>query len=631
MNESYVVKRGESRALAGADLKGVIPWTVYDLLDVANDKRTAWKLFENEKGGSMTVSEFHLLCKDMSKAILTLGIKHGDFVGVLGYPCVEYAAAEIAVMQVGAVVVPLYPEGSAEINEVALQTTNSKLVFCPMSLVHKVMTYRKQLTELKNIIIWAEENEMLPETEGEIHFWDDILFKGSEESDAQFNEARKKVKPENPAMLTPVSGMSQLKMAIFSQDNITYSARKVPEHAGLTSDDHLVSHIPFFLMLGKILDVYGALAVGYHTTFLNKGAWNGTKSQFLTGMQNAKPTFIIAPGFAVEKMQWHVEKTLQFKDDKLKAFMKGSALECGRKSSNATMKQKKVPMNYGMHKGFFQKTREMIGFDNCRYGVSFATPLSEACQKYLWNLNMPVVDGYEKLESCGLLAFGAPGMYKSGTMGKPIEGWTVKIHKPDENGVGEILVKGRSLFLGYLDDEELTSKRFTSDGFFRTNDLGSVDEEGYLIFKSRKSDIIVLATGEQVNPTIIEGNLKSLIPGVHQVLVVGQGQNSLGCLITMKTAKQSATGEARLASCVRYTTQAKTVQELKKDVRFKDLVAVALEQVNRLATSKNTKVTTYHLCMENWTPQNNMAAPGGMLRRDVIMETYKAEIEKMFA
>jgi len=627
---AYCCDTRGSRGLKGSDLKDVRPMTVWNLLSDANDERPSWKLYELEKGGSMNVSEFYELVRDMAKALVGENLMQGDIVAILGRNGIEYAAAELAAAVAGCVALPLYADGSAEVNEVALQTSGAKLVFCSMSFVHKVMIYRNNLTELRKIVLWAEAEEKIPESEGEIVFWDDFLFAGSELPSEGLNARLKTVKPESPCMLMPVTGASAIKTAMFSQDNITWAARRVVDRLGLTDKDVLPSFVPFYLMTGKLLDIYGALYKGYLVAFLDPRAWQATKSTMITGFVKEKPTVVVAPGFAIEKLQWTIEKDFLLESSKAKAFFMHASLECGRKSSNATMKGKKPPLDFPMHNNnTFSKARNLVGLGKLRFMVTFGNPLSDTVSNYLWNLHIPTAECFEKAEAAGFISLQSPGNFLKGTCGKPLDGLEIRIEKPNDEGVGELQIRGRGVFMGYLGQEAMTKDVFTADGWFITSEYARLDESGFLHHHGHKEDYIQLSTGECVNPAVIENNLKSLVAGVNQVCLVGEGRSSLGALITMKISKKS--GKEKLNSSARRFTQAKTVGELQKDVRWNDLMGVALTQINRLATSSATKVTAFRMVEGKWDAANGFAAPGGRLRRSAIAKAHAKDIDAMFA
>uniref|UniRef100_A0A7S0ZAP9 AMP-dependent synthetase/ligase domain-containing protein n=1 Tax=Timspurckia oligopyrenoides TaxID=708627 RepID=A0A7S0ZAP9_9RHOD len=632
MAESFFVSEATgTRPLTGSDLVEVPPLTLWKLLSNANDLRPSWRLFDSGASKATNVSEFYELVKDLAKGLLNEKVEKGDVVAILGMNCIEYAAAEIAVASVGCLALPLFSEGSPEVNEVALQTSKAKIAIGSIAYAPKIMIFRKSLVDLKKIVFWAETEEQIPESVGDVIFWDDFLYQASKLPSSDFEARLREVKPEMPCVCIPVTSASLIKMAMLSHDNLTWAARRLVDRLDLTDKDHLVSYIPFFLVQGKVLDVYGALYKGYSVTFLEGKAWHGNKSTLIAGLKKAKPTFMLTPGYAVEKIQWTIEKQLLLDSDKMKHFFKSAALDCGRKSSNAVMKGKKMPVGFSMHNsGTFSKGRATVGLDNLRYMVSFGNPLSDTVDTYLWNIFIPVVDSFELHEAAGFLAIQAPGCFAKGSAGKPLEGLEVKIEKPDENGVGEVAVRGRAVFLGYLGDVGMNKNAFTKDGWFLTSYLARQDDAGFLYPSGHKEELIVMATGERVNPLLVENNIKSLLPGVNQVCIVGEGQHSLGCLFTMKTSsKVDNTG--RLNMSARRYTQAKTVHELANDIRWFDLVKIALDQVNRLATSTSTKVTNFKVIEGKWDTANQCALPGGRLNREMIAKTYANEIKELFS
>ncbi len=173
--------------------------------------------------------------------------------------------------------------------------------------------------------------------------------------------------------------------------------------------------------------------------------------------------------------------------------------------------------NQKISKIIFKKVHETFG-GNIRYFVSGGAKLDEEIAKDLWTLGFKIIEGYGLTETSPIVSFNPPNRIKLGSVGKPIEGVTVKIEK------GEILVKGDNVMKGYLNKEEET-KRVLKDGWLYTGDLGKIDEEGYIYITGRKKEIIVLPNGKNINPEEIESKILKISNIIKEVAVIERNGN----------------------------------------------------------------------------------------------------------
>jgi long-chain acyl-CoA synthetase len=214
---------------------------------------------------------------------------------------------------------------------------------------------------------------------------------------------------------------------------------------------------------------------------------------------------------------------------------------------------------------------------------------------------MLVIEGYGLTETSSSLSVNDPDDYRFGTVGRAVDGCEIKL-----DGDGEILVRSDTIFAGYYKDPEATAAAFTDDGFFRTGDVGELDDNGWLKITDRKKDLIITAGGKNIAPQNLENALKSS-RFVSQALVVGDRRPYVTALVTLDEAEVSTSGR----------DPQELVQELVDDVN-RDRVRV--EQIKRFA-----------ILPRDFTQEAGELTPTLKLRRRVVEEHFSAEIERLYS
>ena len=230
---------------------------------------------------------------------------------------------------------------------------------------------------------------------------------------------------------------------------------------------------------------------------------------------------------------------------------------------------------------------------------------------------MPLFEVYGMSECTGPATQSLPDAYRTGSVGKKLDGTEVRIAED-----GEILVRGPHVFVGYLKDDAATRETLDADGWLHTGDVGEIDKDGWLSITDRKKELLITAGGENVAPQLVESLLKS-IPVVAQAVVVGDRQKYLAALVTLDPE--------------RITTEAQVIGSAAKDMRqasacntFRAYIEKQIEEMNgRLARVQTIKRFT--ILPNELTIDGGELTPTMKLKRKVILQKYAKEIEAMYA
>jgi long-chain acyl-CoA synthetase len=248
----------------------------------------------------------------------------------------------------------------------------------------------------------------------------------------------------------------------------------------------------------------------------------------------------------------------------------------------------------------FSKVRARLG-GRLRLGISGAAPLSVEVLEFFHSLNMLVIEGYGLTETSSSLSVNDPDDYRFGTVGHAVEGCEIRL-----DADGEILVRSDTIFSGYYKEPEATAAAFTDDGWFRTGDVGELDEDGWLKITDRKKDLIITAGGKNIAPQNLENALKAS-RFVSQAVIVGDRRPYITALITLDPTEMEVSGADAQA----------LVQEIVDEVN-RDRVRV--EQIKRFA-----------ILPRDFSQEEGELTPTLKLRRKVVHEHFEAEIEQLYS
>jgi long-chain acyl-CoA synthetase len=263
----------------------------------------------------------------------------------------------------------------------------------------------------------------------------------------------------------------------------------------------------------------------------------------------------------------------------------------------------------------YRRLRAALGGRVVR-GTSGGSSLSRELTLFYEGIGVFVHDGYGLTEASGGITMQPLGREKSGTVGRPLPGTEVLV--ADD---GEILVRGPSVFQGYVGDEQATRAALRG-GWLATGDIGRLDSEGYLTITGRKKDIIVTSGGKSVAPGPLEQRLR-MHPLVHQAVVIGDDRPCVGALITLDP---DFLAHWRTALALQGDSPGR---ESREENALREEIARAVASANS-AVSRAESIRVYRVLQEPFAADNGLLTPSMKLRREAIVRHYAAEIDAMY-
>jgi long-chain acyl-CoA synthetase len=346
----------------------------------------------------------------------------------------------------------------------------------------------------------------------------------------QFTAKALAVQPDDTATILYTSGtMGKPKGVVLTHANIVSNVLECVKLFPLTREDACISLLPLSHILERTLDFicfWRGVSIAYAENL----------DSFPLNLREVKPTLVGVVPRVLEKIHDRVMDVVRSAPAaRQKIFY--WALAVGKQAFPYRLKGQPLPLGLRLKHAIadrliFSKVREQLG-GRIEILASGAAPLAPELAEFFYAMNLPVYEGYGLTETSPVIAINSRGQTKLGTVGRVIGGVEVKFgdENPDpDGGAGrEILVKGPNVSPGYYHLEEENRTAF-ADGWFRTGDLGVMDEEGYLRITGRRKNLFKTSGGKYVSPEKLE-NLFQSHPYVHQIVILGDGRKFVGALI----------------------------------------------------------------------------------------------------
>lgn len=377
---------------------------------------------------------------------------------------------------------------SAKVNIVIVDETKQ------MDKIHEL---KDQLPHLKAVIQTCSPYATYVKSTDGYYRWSELESIDVSDVEVEYKRRADAIVANECCCLVYTSGTVGLpKGVMLSHDNFCYDAYSVNVYLPdmQMGKESLVSYLPLSHVAGQMIDIFLPITLAGTVYFADRDALKGSLVKTLVDVQ---PTLFLGVPRVYEKMR---EKMMSIAAESgtikrmLGTWAKGVTLQhhidrmAGRPANSIQYKL--------ATKIVLSKVKAALGFSRIKYMVTGAAPMSVECKKYFYSLDMPIIDAYGMSESSAAHTVSSSNAPAFETAGKTLPGLKTKILNPDDEGHGEVCMKGRNVFMGYLNDEEKTKEAFDEEGWLRTGDVGFVDHDGYLYITGRIKEIIITAGGE---------------------------------------------------------------------------------------------------------------------------------------
>lgn len=512
--------------------------TLYEVLHESIKKFSDHIALSQWQGEEITYSQVGERVAQLQETLVSAGLNPGDRVAILSSNMPNWGISYFAVTTAGYVAVPILPDFTTEDLDRIIEHSETKALLVSDKLFNKVS---KTTTDKLNIVIRTKNLSIISQR---------VKEQGSTAIP----------KPEDLAAIIYTSGTtSSPKGVMLSHYNISAQTWLIEPLFRLKDDDVLLSVLPLSHTYECSLGLVYAFSAGCHMVYLDKAP---TVSVLTAALKEVRPTIMIIVPLIIEKIY--------------------RARVLAKFTSNAFWRTiyKVGFMRRYLHRVAGKKLLKFFGGRIRFLGIGGAK-LDTNAEKFLYEAKVPYAIGYGLTETAPLLAGAVGDMVRIGSTGPILKGIEARIENVNlETGQGEIVVKSPSQMMGYYKNEEATKEVITSDGWFRTGDLGCFDEDGWLYIKGRLKNMIVGPSGENIYPEDIETVLNSHVFISESVVTEQEGH-----LVALVHFDKEAI-EARYEELVDKWKQTKQEWE-----RFKDETMAEIKEYVNARVNRNSRIT----------------------------------------
>jgi long-subunit acyl-CoA synthetase (AMP-forming) len=545
----------------------------------------------------------------LAGGLAKLGVGRGDTVALLLSNRPEFHLCDLAVMMLGATPFSIYSTYTPEQIQYLVTDADAKVLICEQQFLPQVREARRALPDLEYVILIDGDAPLgtlaLSDVEGSNPGFD------VEGSVAQ-------IKSTDVLTLIYTSGTTGPPKGVqLIHRNLLATVEGIEDLIHFPLDGRVISWLPAAHVAERNAHHYLPIVFGLQITCCDD------PREVLSYLPEVRPSWFFAVPRIWEKLKAGLETMIAAQPDERQREME-AGIAAGVRKVRLEQAGESVPPELAEQVAtadaeIFCGLRAMLGLDQVEAINVGAAPTPVEVLEFFHAIGLPLAELWGMSETCGAGSVNPPGKIKIGTVGPPAPGIEIKLDTD-----GEVLVKSEVVMLGYRNLPEKTSEAFTEDGWLRTGDIGSFDEDGYLTIVDRKKELIINAAGKNMSPANIEATLKSSSPLIGQACCIGDRRSYNTALIVLDAdfapawaAKQGIEDAASLES-------------LAGEERVRAAVQEGVDAANaKLARVEQIKKFT--IVAGDWLPGGEELTPTMKLKRKPIAGKYAEAIDAMYS
>lgn len=581
-----------------------VPWLLADRIARSGDKPlVARKSSLSGDWQEVPARVFGEEVAHVAAGLIGMGLQAGSAVGIMAHTSYDWFLLDMAIARAGLISVPIYETSSAEQVEWIVSDSDVRLVLTETGTLAELV--RGAVADIGHAVeVLALDSDAITT----------IVQAGSGISPSQVDQRSNALKVDDVYSIIYTSGTTGRPKGV----ELTHrNAVGIPYHGvrylpGVLwgSNVRLLLFLPLAHVYARCLQLLSLAGEGVlgHTPDVKT---------LLPDLQSFAPSYVLAVPRVLEKI-YNTADAKAGGGARLKLFRWATkvAIAYSRALDTPEGPSRRLRRAHAVaDRLVFRRIRALMG-PNARFIISGGGPLGQRLGHFYRGLGLVILEGYGLTETIGPVSVNADWLNKIGTVGPPVCGNEIRIGEDDE-----IQVRGLGVFSTYHNNSEATAESFTTDGWFRTGDIGALDDDGYLRITGRKKELIVTAGGKNVAPTQLEDRLRGH-PLVSQVLVVGDGEPFIAALITLD--------KEMLPLWLRnHGLPAMDVIEASAHPQVLAALDRAVARTNR-AVSRAESIRAFRVLTTDFTEANGLLTPSLKVKRGPVMQAHADVIADIY-
>lgn len=587
------------------------------------DSRIALREKEFGIWQSVTWQQYLEHVRDFSLGLISLGLRPGETLGIIGDNRPEWVYAELAAQAAGAMPFGIFQDSI--LSEVAYIIDHSEaamLVAEDQEQVDKILDLKDKLPYLKKIIytdskgLWDYEDDLLIE-------FSEIEAQGRELHQQEpdlFDKNVREIKDSNLAIVCYTSGTTgNPKGTLLTHANILSMVAALNEADFKSPEDQFLSFIPLPWIVEQTMSVFSALYAGYTVNFPEES------ESAMADLYEIAPSLVVASprmweAISRQVMVKHLDASF------LKKFIYNLCLPIGYRWAEFKFEKKKPSLGWKIlywlaYAAMFRALRDRLGFSRVRSALTGGAALGPDVFRFFHALGVNLKQIYGQTEVAGYSTIHRDGDINFDSVGIPVPAAEISISEPDPEGVGEVISRGPGLFQGYLKNEEATQDTII-DGWMHTGDAGYFTDDGHLVIIDRVKDLMHLKSGAKFSPMFVENKLK-FCPYIVESVVLGHEQDYVTAMICIDYKHVGKWAEDHR---INYTTYS----DLAGKPEVYDLIEREVVRVNSTLPEK-ARINKFLLLYKELDPDDEELTRTKKIRRGFINDKYVKEIDALYS
>ena len=549
------------------------------------------------------IDNYENAVNQLSHGLISLGVQQGDNIATISDNRPEWNMLDMAILQVGAVHVPIFPNLSEDNFLFILNHAEIKILFIEKRECYERV--KKILAKVNSLcqIYFIEEDKGFPNIA-------ELQILGGKNADPkELNSRKNHVKEDDTATIMYTSGTTgNPKGVMLTHKNILHNASCVIEVAPLGYKDRVLSFLPLCHSFERTMNISAQIA-GVSIYYAESLATIGKN------MQEIKPHAIPTVPRLLEKIYDKIIMEGR-KFTGIKKYLFYWSLNLGLRyefyGANGRIYELKLAI---ARKLVFSKWRQIMG-NELKIVLSAGAALQPRLMRLFNAANIPIINGYGLTETSPGVCNTTLEDQKIGTVGKPIRDVNVKIAED-----GEVLVKGPNVMKGYYKEPELDAEIIDKDGWLHTGDIGHFEKGGYLKITGRRKEVFKLSNGKFISPDLFENKLKES-PFVENVIVIGENRKFASALVIPDYAYIENWSKL-------HEIPFKNMKDLIENKEINSKILSEIQNINCIL-GKSERIYKFRFCQTPWTIEKGELTPTLKVKRDNIQKNYKHLIEEIY-